>query len=280
MVSAIQISAVSGLSSAGLPQGGVTGAVRGAPDARTFASAAPDSAARPGPPVARLDLRSQTDAQTSADEPATPAPQSASPEAKPKTNASSAKVDEQGLTDADRRKVEQLKRRDQEVREHERAHATAGGSITGAPSFNFTRGPDGKQYAVGGEVSIDASPVPGNPRATISKLEQVKRAALAPRNPSGQDRSVASAAEAGIIEAKRELAEIRAEEQAERSRSQPGEPAGDSIGQTDPVFNPSERFATSFGGASQPLGTGLAGGGELRTNVGLSSPGSLFSLVA
>ena len=234
----------------------------------------------PGPPVARLDLRSQTDAQTSADEPAAPGPQSASLEADPKTNASSAKVDEQGLTDADRRKVEQLKRRDQEVREHERAHATAGGSIAGSPSFKFTRGPDGRQYAVGGEVSIDASPVPGNPQATIRKLEQVKRAALAPRNPSGQDRSVASAAEAGIIEARRELAEIRAEEQAERGRSQPGQPAGNSIGQTDPVFNPSERFATSLGGANLPLGTGLAGGGELRTNVGLSSPGSLFSLIA
>lgn len=282
---AVQINGAGGVS-----QGGArpTGAARGAlesPDARREASAegaAPDTAARPGPPVARLDLRTQTRAQTDEDEPETPEPRSASREEGSRSNARSEKVDEQGLTEADRRTIEQLKRRDREVREHERAHASAGGSIAGSPTFKFTRRPDGRQYAVGGEVSIDASPVPGNPQATIRKLEQVKRAALAPRTPSGQDRSVASSADAGIIQAKKELADLRLEAQAERrqSLSNPAASQGDSIGQSDPVFDPSARFASTPGGVGRPLGTGLAGAGELKTNVGLSSPGLLFSLVA
>jgi hypothetical protein len=322
MVLAIQIGASGGYSPAGfspgLARGGATGAT---PDVRLDAPlnrGAPDTAARPGPPVARLDLpsqtqaqsaeasqtqaqsaeasqiqalsaeasqtqapsaeASQTQAQSAEDGLETPDPQSASAEEETDTNARSAKVDEQGLTESDRRKVEQLKRRDLEVREHERAHKTAGGSITGSARYTFTRGPDGKQYAVGGEVSIDASPVPGKPDATIRKMEVVKRAALAPRNPSGQDRSVASRADAEIIKAKQELAELRREEQSD----QPSQtsPEGDSIGQTDPVFDPTKRFRSAVGGASLPLGTGLAGSGELKINVGLTTPGSLFSLVA
>lgn len=278
MVTAVQLSAAPGLALRGVSAIGTTRRESASTDAPT--ARAPDTAARPGPPVARLDLRSQTSVQAIENAPDPPAPQSASPEEGPKTNASSDKVDEQGLTETDRRAIEKLKKRDQEVREHERAHATAGGSIAGSPSFKFTRGPDGKQYAVGGEVSIDTSPVSGNPQATIRKLEQVIRAALAPRNPSGQDRAVASAAGAGIIQAKRELAEQRSEEQAERGQAQSGSSTSAAIGQTDPVFDPSKRFSNPFGGASQPLGTGLAGGGELKTTVGLTTPGSLFSLVA
>ena len=53
-----------------------------------------------------------------------------------------------GLTEEDRQKVEELKRRDLEVRAHEQAHAAAGGPYAGAPRFRFVRGPDGKFYAV------------------------------------------------------------------------------------------------------------------------------------
>ena len=99
-----------------------------------------------------------------------------------------------GLTDEEHQKVEDLKRRDAEVRAHEQAHAAVGGGYAGAPRFRFVRGPDGKFYAVAGEVSIDTSAVPGNPQATIRKMQQVKRAALAPQEPSAQDRRVAAEA--------------------------------------------------------------------------------------
>ena len=111
-----------------------------------------------------------------------------------RTNENGEKVDENGLTEAEQREVEKLKARDREVRAHEQAHATVGGSVTGPPQYTFTKGPDGKQYAVGGEVSVDSSPVQGNPEATIRKMELVKRAALAPSNPSSQDRRVAAEA--------------------------------------------------------------------------------------
>jgi len=84
-----------------------------------------------------------------------------------------------------------LRRRDGEVRAHESAHMAAGGSLVrGGASFTYEVGPDGRTYAVGGEVSIDTSSVPGDPAATMRKMQQVRAAALAPASPSGQDRAV------------------------------------------------------------------------------------------
>ncbi len=99
-----------------------------------------------------------------------------------------------------------LQKRDQEVRTHEQAHlAAAGGLAKGGTTFSFQRGPDGKQYAVGGEVNIDISPVSGNPKATIQKAQQIRTAALAPANPSAQDRAVAASATALEAQAQQEL---------------------------------------------------------------------------
>lgn len=112
------------------------------------------------------------------------------------------------LTEEEQQQVEELKRRDAEVREHEAAHlAAAGGYARGGAQYEYQTGPDGKQYAVGGEVQIDTSPVPDDPEATITKMEAVIRAALAPAEPSGQDRQVASEAQAAILKAQRELSE-------------------------------------------------------------------------
>lgn len=102
--------------------------------------------------------------------------------------------------------VAALKSRDQEVRTHEMAHMMVGGNLVrkGA-SYQYQTGPDGQRYAVGGEVSIDSSAVNGDPAATIRKMEQVKRAALAPAEPSSQDRAVASAAAQTEAAARQEL---------------------------------------------------------------------------
>lgn len=104
------------------------------------------------------------------------------------------------------RQISELRIRDQEVRAHELAHlAAAGGIAKGGPTFDYQRGPDGKLYAVGGEVQIDTSSVPGDPEATLQKAEQIQRAALAPAQPSAQDRSVAMAAAAMAAEARAEI---------------------------------------------------------------------------
>ena len=112
------------------------------------------------------------------------------------------------LSEEEQAEVDNLKKRDTEVRQHEQAHMSAGGSIVrGGPTFQMKTGPDGKQYAVGGEVSIDTSAVDGNPQATIAKAQQIKRAALAPASPSGQDRAVAAEAAAMEVRARQELAQ-------------------------------------------------------------------------
>ncbi len=125
-------------------------------------------------------------------------------------------TDARGLTEEERQQVEHLKQRDREVRRHEQAHANAGGPYAGQPSYEYVSGPDGKQYAVTGQVSIDTGSVAGNPKATIRKMQTVKRAALAPMEPSSTDRAVAAAAEQAEREAKLELRQHKAEEAEKR----------------------------------------------------------------
>jgi len=103
------------------------------------------------------------------------------------------KREQQNYDQAVAKQLQQLQARDREVRAHEAAHVAAGGRfVTGGPSYTYQRGPNGRFYAIGGEVSIDVSAVPSNPQATLDKAEVVRRAALAPAQPSPQDLRVAS----------------------------------------------------------------------------------------
>lgn len=115
------------------------------------------------------------------------------------------KTAESDLDRSDLQLVAELQARDREVRTHEAAHASVGGSLAGSPNLSYTSGPDGKRYATSGEVSIDISKVANDPSATITKLQQVQRAALAPPQPSSQDRKVAANASAGINDAQVEV---------------------------------------------------------------------------
>lgn len=99
-----------------------------------------------------------------------------------------------GLTEEEQAVVREMKQTDAKVRAHEMAHLAAGGQFATGPSYEFQKGPDGGLYAVAGEVNIDTSPIPGDPEATIAKANQIRAAALAPGDPSAQDRSVANAA--------------------------------------------------------------------------------------
>ncbi len=109
------------------------------------------------------------------------------------------------LTDTDYRIIAELKKTDRQVRAHEQAHlAAAGGLARGGASFGYTKGPDGQRYAVSGEVSIDTSPG-ANPEATLLKAQRIQTAALAPSQPSGADRAVASAASQMATSARAEL---------------------------------------------------------------------------
>ncbi|OUS13710.1 hypothetical protein A9Q89_01690 [Gammaproteobacteria bacterium 53_120_T64] len=128
----------------------------------------------------------------------------------------------QQLSSADLKLVRQLQHRDREVRAHEQAHANAGGAYTGAPNYQFTRGPDGQQYASSGHVSVDSSAIVGDPRATLQKAQQLKRAALAPAQPSQQDRRVAAKAGQLAIEARTELTALLLKAQKIGANPAPG----------------------------------------------------------
>ena len=127
------------------------------------------------------------------------------------------------LTEVEERVVDELQQRDREVRQHEQAHlSAAGGLAQGGIQYQFQRGPDGRSYAVGGSVRIDTAPVPGDPAATVRKMAQVRRAALAPLEPSSTDRAVAQQASATASQARQELAANggkSAEEAAEAAQS-------------------------------------------------------------
>lgn len=123
---------------------------------------------------------------------------------------------EQERQQAERDQIQELASRDREVRAHEQAHAAIAGQYGSSPTYSFVRGPDGVSYAVGGEVKIDTSPIPGDPEATLRKAQQLRRAANAPVEPSSQDASVAAQAAQMEQQARAELSEqqaIEAEEQ-------------------------------------------------------------------
>ncbi len=111
----------------------------------------------------------------------------------------------QELTDEEKQIVNELKRRDAEVRAHEHAHLAAAGQFaSGGIHFEYQKGPDGRQYAVGGEVSI-SMPSGSTPEESLRIARQVERAANAPASPSSAGRAIAAAARAKASEALREM---------------------------------------------------------------------------
>jgi len=141
---------------------------------------------------------------------------------------------QQERQEAELKQIQELAARDREVRAHEQAHAAIAGSYGGSPTYTFVRGPDGVSYAVGGEVSIDTSPIPGDPEATIRKAQQLRRAANAPADPSGQDRQVAAQATQMEQEARAELREQQAIESTQQERTQ-GERRVEQKAESEPV---------------------------------------------
>lgn len=120
------------------------------------------------------------------------------------------------LTPQEQQLVQELRARDLEVRAHEQAHDTVGGRYTGAPQLEYETGPDGKRYAVEGEVSVDLS-IPDSPEETVAKMRKVYQAALAPANPSAQDLRVANKASQAIADAQSEISRARLSESVEEN---------------------------------------------------------------
>lgn len=147
------------------------------------------------------------------------------PEEKTTTDSHSQKpAKENGgtLSAAEQASIRALKSRDQEVRQHEQAHLSAAGSLArSAAGFTMQTGPDGKRYAIGGEVQIDVSPGQ-TPEETLIKARIILAAALAPAEPSGPDRNIATRARAMEMQAHAEIAQRSKEAQKLASQYQAG----------------------------------------------------------
>lgn len=171
-------------------------------------------------------------------------------------------ADGDGLDEAEEKQVEKLKQRDREVRAHEQAHARTGGAYAGAPSYTFQQGPDGKRYAIGGEVSIDTSKE-RTPEATVRKMQIVIRAATAPADPSSQDLKVAQQARSQLAEAQADVRQARTEEQSgssdenDASAGTQGDPPGSGEAGPESGVNgtPSEEGQTPDAGKSREQGS-------------------------
>ncbi len=123
------------------------------------------------------------------------------------------------LTKGEEMQISKLKARDAEVRAHEAAHlAVAGNLAAGGASYTYQQGPDGKMYAIGGEVPINLSQG-STPEETAANMRKVRAAALAPSNPSGQDLKIASTAAMLELKAQMEITQEKKEELEEDKKA-------------------------------------------------------------
>lgn len=153
------------------------------------------------------------------------------------------------LSADDLRELQELKRRDTEVRAHEQAHlSVAGQHAAGGASFSYEVGPNGKRYATEGEVPIDMSK--GNtPEETLLKMQQIRKAALAPASPSAADRRIADRAAILAAQAQREIQEESSPETkvpgAAASTSSSSNQAPEAPSSEDGRASQNERFISS-----------------------------------
>ncbi|MCT8979187.1 putative metalloprotease CJM1_0395 family protein [Shewanella algae] len=145
------------------------------------------------------------------------------------------------------REIDSLMKRDTQVRSHEQAHAAVGGIHAGQPAFEFEKGPDGKRYAVEGEVQIDVSVVNGDPLATMAKMKQVYAAAMAPVDPSMADIRVAAEAMRKYNQAREEAGTQRLAAAPKPELSQNLLGAADSVAEKSaPSFEPKAGNSANF----------------------------------
>ena len=122
------------------------------------------------------------------------------------------------LSREEQRIVSELQAADTNVRAHEAAHMAAGGGLTSPASYTYERGPDNKMYAVAGEVGISTGE--GNtPQESLNKAQTIRRAALAPADPSPQDLKVAAQAASMEMSARARIMQEKMEQNSQNSNN-------------------------------------------------------------
>ena len=83
------------------------------------------------------------------------------------------------LSEGEEQMVRELEARDREVKAHEQAHKAAAGNLAaGGPTYTYQVGPDGKRYAIGGEVKIRLQ-TGRTPEETLRNAERARRCGAA-----------------------------------------------------------------------------------------------------
>ena len=121
------------------------------------------------------------------------------------------------LTPEQQRQIEKLAARDRDVRAHEAAHMAVAGALASGVEYTYQLGPDGKLYAVGGKVEVSI-PLGLTPEEELAEARQLRAAADAPTDPSGQDMAVAAKASQLEAGAQQEIAK----EHAKPAHGKPG----------------------------------------------------------
>ena len=127
----------------------------------------------------------------------------------------------------EQRIVTELQAADTNVRAHEAAHMAAGGGLTSPASYTYERGPDNKMYAVAGEVGISTGE--GNtPQESLNKAQTIRRAALAPADPSPQDLKVAAQAASMEMSARAQIIQEKMAQNSQNTNNS-NETSGDAV---------------------------------------------------
>lgn len=157
-----------------------------------------------------------------------------------KTTADGKSIDDPQV----QQQISRLKQTEEKVKAHEAAHKAVGGNLASSASYSYTQGPDGRSYITGGEVQIDMSSG-RTPEETISRMQQVIRAALAPADPSGQDRAVAAQASSQMADAQQQKLQS-ASPTAKSDPTQPVDPAQEAAAEAaDPAAAKDDKTAPS-----------------------------------
>ena len=188
------------------------------------------------------------------------------------------------LSMEEQRIVTELQAADTNVRAHEAAHMAAGGGLTSPASYTYERGPDNKMYAVAGEVGISTGE--GNtPQESLNKAQTIRRAALAPADPSPQDLKVAAQAASMEMSAR---AQIMQEKMAQNSQNtnNSNETSGDAVNSAEnSAVNSAENSNVNSAGNSninstENSNTNSAGNSRIPSINQPSSTGGYYAAIS
>ena len=168
----------------------------------------------------------------------------------------------------EQRIVTELQAADTNVRAHEAAHMAAGGGLTSPASYTYERGPDNKMYAVAGEVGISTGE--GNtPQESLNKAQTIRRAALAPADPSPQDLKVAAQAASMEMSARVQIMQEKMAQNSQNSNNS-NETSGDAVNSAE---NSVENSNVNSAGNSAVNSTGNSTGNSAE-NSNVNSAGN------